>query len=121
MIEDDLRSLLADEVDVDVYARFIPITLPECVTVAIIGGRNSTAGIRRTYHSISVMACSSDKETAEVRLREARDILTTGLPADINGTHYYTAVPLADGSMMKKTVNGPRYIEFVDMEVACSI
>ena len=48
MIEDDLCTLLAGEIGVDVYARLIPIGMPECVMVQEIGGHSSTAGIRRT-------------------------------------------------------------------------
>ena len=121
MIEDDLRGLLAPDMDVDVYARLIPLGMPECVTVQEIGGQAVSAGIRRTSHTISVMAVSSDMETAGQRMRAARDLLTQGIPATIGNTHYYTAVPLADGSLKMKAVNGPRYIEYVDMQVVASI
>lgn len=120
-VEDDLRVMLAEAMDVDVYSRMFPVTLPESVMVQAVGGHSITASIRRTYHTVSVMACSGDRETAGILMRQARDILTTGLPARIRGTFYYTAVPLADGSMFRKTEAGPKYIEFVDMEVACSI
>lgn len=119
MIEDDLRGLLVDELDVDVYARLIPVGMPECVMVQEVGGRSSTAGIRRNYHTISVMACSADRETAGERMREARNILTTRIPAEINGTHYYTAVPLADGSLDMKAER--KYVTYCDIEVGCSL
>lgn len=119
MIEDDLRTMLASELDVDVYARLIPIGMPECVMVQEIGGRSSPAGIRRNYRTISVMACSADRETAGQRMREARNILTTRIPAEINGTHYYTAVPLADGSLDMKAER--KYVTYCDIEVGCSL
>jgi len=121
MIEDDLRGLLAEDIDVDVYARLIPLGLPECVMVQEIGGQIIGGGVHRTRHTITVMACSSNIETAGQRMREARNLLTAGLPATINGTHYYTAVPLADGSLKMRANNGPRYIEYVDMSVEASI
>ena len=121
MIEDDLRGLLAEDMTVDVYARFIPADLPECVTVQEIGGQIVGGGVHRTRHTITIMACSANMETAGQRRREARNLLTAGLPATIGGTHYYTAVPLADGSLKRKAENGPRYIEFVDMAVEASI
>ena len=121
MIEDDLRSILADEFDVDVYARLIPPELPECIMVQEVGGRSSAAGVRRNYHTISVMAVSSDRETAGQRMRDVRNFLTASLPADVGGTHYYTAVPLADGNLKMKAKRGPVYIAFVDIEVGCSI
>lgn len=121
MIEDDLRGLLAEDMAVDVYARFIPMDLPECVMVQEIGGQIIGGGVHRTRHTITVMACSADIETAGQRMREARNLITAGLPATIGGTHYYTAVPLADGSLKRKVENGPRYIEFVDMAVEASI
>ena len=121
MIEDDLRGLLAEDMDVDVYARLIPLGMPECVMVQEIGGQSVMGGVHRASHTITVMACSSSIETAGQRMRAARDLLTQGLPATIGGTHYYTAVPLADGSLRMKAVNGPRYIEYVDMTVEASI
>lgn len=119
MIEDDLRGILADGIDVPVYARLIPPELPECVVVQKIGGRSSTAGIRRTYHTISVMGVSTDREKAGQLMRQARNFLTVNIPADVGGTHYYTAVPLADGSLLMK--EGRRYVTFVDMEVGASL
>ena len=121
MIEDDLRGLLAVDMDVDVYARLIPSGMPECVMVQEVGGHAVDAGIRRTSHTISVMACSQDQETAGLLMRTARDLITEGIPATIDGTHYYTAVPLADGSLKMKATNGPRYVEYVDMQVVASI
>ena len=47
MIEDDLRGLLANELDEDVYARLIPVGMPECVVVQNMGGSTARAGIRR--------------------------------------------------------------------------
>lgn len=121
MIEDDLRDLLNDGFDVTVCARLIPEEMTEGIVVQKVGGRPSLAGIRRAYHLISVMGVSLDEETAGQRMRAARDYLTTHIPADVGQVHYYTAVPRADGSLMTKTENGPRYVEFVDMEVGCSI
>lgn len=121
MIEDDLRGLLADHFDVDVVARLIPLEMREGIVVQTIGGRSSTAGIRRTYYQISVMGISADMGTASQRMREARDYLIASIPADIGDTHYYTAKALADGKLDFKTVNGPRYVEFVDMEVGASL
>ena len=121
MIEDDLCTLLAGEIGVDVYARLIPIGMPECVMVQEVGGRSSTAGIRRNYRTVAIMSCSSDQETAGKRMREARDYLIEHLPAKINGTHYYTAEALADGTLFMKSANGPRYVVSVDMEVDCSL
>ena len=43
MIEDDLRGLLAEDMDVDVYARLIPLGMPECVMVQEIGGDEQLA------------------------------------------------------------------------------
>ena len=119
MIEDDLCTLLAGEIGVDVYARLIPIGMPECVMVQEVGGRSSTAGIRRNYRTVSVMACSADRETAGQRMREARNILITNIPADINGTHYYTATALADGSLWMKAER--KYVAYCDLEVGCSL
>lgn len=121
MIEDDLRDLLIDEFDVTVCARLIPDEMTEGIVVQKVGGRSSLAGVRRAYPLISVMAVSMDKDVASQRMRAARDYLTTHIPATIGSVHYYTAIPQADGSLKTKTLNGPRYIEFVDMEVGCSI
>ena len=54
-------------------------------------------------------------------LRTARDALITNLPWTSASTHYYTARSLADGSLKRKALNGPRYIEYVDMEVVASL
>ena len=121
MIEDDLRGLLSDNMEAAVYARLIPLEMPESVTVQEIGGSAIDAGIRRTRHTISVMAVSGNQETAGQLMREARDILITNIPADIGGTHYYTATALADGSLFIKRLNGPKYVEYCDMEVEASI
>lgn len=121
MIEDDLRGLLADAMDVDVYARMIPMELPECVVVQEIGGEKVDAGIRRNRHTISVMAVSYSQASAIQRMKAARNFLTTHIPTTVSGTHYYTAKALADGSLKRKSLNGPKYIEFVDMTVEASI
>lgn len=121
MIEDDLRGLLADAMDVDVYARLIPLGMPECVMVQEIGGRTSSAGIRRNYHTVSVMAVSISQASAIQRMKFARNFLTENIPADISGTHYYKARPLADGSLKMKSVNGPKYVEYCDIEVEASL
>ena len=121
MIEDDLRGLLADHFDVDVCARIIPSEMAEGIVVQEIGGRYSSAGIRRTYHLISVMGISMNENTAGQRMRAARDYLTASIPATIGGTHYYTAKAQADGKLDFKGLNGPRYVEYVDMEVATSL
>ena len=121
MIEDDLRGLLADHFDIDVCARIIPSEMTEGIVVQEIGGRYSSAGIRRTYHLISVMGVSRNEDTAGQRMRDARDYLTASIPTDIGGTHYYTAKAQADGKLDYKGLNGPRYVEFVDMEVETSI
>ena len=122
MIEDDLRTIIAGQLPtVAVYSRFIPPELPECIAVQEVGGRSSTAGIRRNIRIIAVMACSKDKQYAEVIVRLARDALIRHIPADVNGTHYYTARALADGHVLMKARNGPRYIETCDLEVVASI
>ena len=125
MIEDDLRGLLEDELGINVYSRVIPAKMPECVVVQKIGGHSSFAGIRRQYVLISIMGVSADRETASQMMRRARDALITSLPFTIEDDgairHYYTAKAQADGSLEHKTVNGPKYVEFVDMEVKVSI
>ena len=52
-------------------------------------------------------------------MREARNILITNIPADINGTHYYTATALADGSLWMKAER--KYVAYCDLEVGCSL
>ena len=122
MIEDDLRTLLSERIPgVRIFSRMIPLDLPECITVQEIGGGYVKAGIRRAVQRVTVMAVSTSKATAEDRVRQARDELIKGLPSDIEGTHYYTARALADGSLKKKALNGPRYIEYVDLEVVASL
>lgn len=121
MIEDDLRGLLADELDEDVYARLIPVGMPECVVVQNMGGSTARAGIRRAYYTISVMGVSADRERAGQIMRRARNKLVKALPVKIGDTHYYTAIPLADGKLDYKTNNGPKYVAFVDMEVGASL
>lgn len=121
MIEDDLRNLLASEFDVDVIARILPSEMTEGIVVQEIGGRSSKAGIRRNYHLVSVMGISMTKETASQRMKAARDYLITHIPMTVGGTHYYTARAQADGKLDYVTLNGPRYVEFVDMEVGASL
>lgn len=117
MIEDDLRELLAPYEDIPVYSRQLPPDLPDCICIQEIGGRTSNAGIRRAVHFISVLACSGRLETARGYLNGARDYMTTHLPAEINGTHYYYAVPLAEGTIKRKASRGPAYIFHTTMEV----
>lgn len=122
MIEDDLRDIISAQLPgVPVYSRLIPLNLPECIVVQELGGSYILGGIRRAAQTITVMAVSTCKATAENRLREARDALITRIPATVGGTHYYTAKSLADGSVKKKAARGPTYIEFVDMEVVASL
>ena len=54
-------------------------------------------------------------------MRKARNKLVKLLPATVGTTHYYTAIPLADGKLEYKTNNGPKYVAYVDMEVGASI
>ena len=117
MIEDDLRGFLDAQSDVPVYARYIPPEVPECLAVVENGGVHNTSSIRRATHSISIESASTDQRKAKDRLNRARDYLTTQIPAEINGTHYYTAVPLADGNLLVKTAHGPTYIYHVTLEV----
>lgn len=117
MIEDDLRELLAPYEDIPVYSRQLPPDLPDCICIQEIGGRTSNAGIRRAVHFISVLACSSRLETARGYMSNARNFFTTHLPAEINGTHYYYAVPLAEGTIKQKAPRGPTYIYHTTMEV----
>ena len=117
MIEDDLRGFLDAQSDVPVYARYIPPEVPECLAVVENGGVHSTSSIRRSTHSISIESASTDRRKAKDRLNRARDYLTTQIPAEINGTHYYTAVPMADGNLLVKSPRGPTYIFHVTLEV----
>lgn len=117
MIEDELRELLAPSTDIPVYARQLPPDLPDCICIQEIGGRTSNAGIRRAVHFISIMACSGRLETARGYLNGARDYMTTHLPAEINNTHYYYAVPLAEGTIKQKAPRGPTFIYHTTMEV----
>ena len=121
MIEDDLRILLADGLEADVYSRIIPTEMPECIVVQEIGGRTSRASIRRAYYIISIMGVSADRERAGQIMRRARNKLVRALPVKIGDIHYYTAIPLADGKLDYKTNNGPKYVAFVDMEVGASL
>ena len=81
------------------------------------GERRSAQHVRRATHSISIESASTDQRKAKDRLNRARDYLTTQIPAEINGTHYYTAVPMADGNLLVKTAHGPTYIYHVTLEV----
>lgn len=122
MIEDDLRDLLETQLPgTDVYARMIPLTLPECVVVQEMGGAPSSSSIRRAEHTVTLMAVSRDRSTAIRRLRAARDALVSCIPFDSADSHYYTAVSVADGSLKRKALNGPAYIEYVDLRVVVSL
>ena len=122
MIEDDLRELIGSELPgYSVYSRIIPIDLPQCIVVQEGAGQPSTASIRRATHRVTMMAVSQDKGTAANMLRTARDALIPGIPWTSATTHYYTARAMADGSVRRKALNGPRYIEYVDMEVVASL
>lgn len=122
MIEDDLRELIGSKLPGKaVYSRLIPLTLPECIVVQANAGTPTTASIRRAIHRITLMAVSEDAGSAAQILRMARDAVITGLPFDSASTHYYTATTLADGSLKRKALNGPRYIEYVEMEVLASL
>ena len=117
MIEDDLRELLAPAIGVPVYSRQLPPNLPDCVCIQNIGGLHTNGNIRRAVHFISVLACSRRIEDARQYLNSSRNFFTTHLPADINGTHYYVAIPQADGELLIKPPRGPVYILHVTMEV----
>lgn len=120
MIEDDLRIMLSASSDVPVYSRIIPAELPECITVAEIGGRFIKAGIHKTDHIITLLSVSRVQATAAARLREARDLLITSMPTEAGGLHYYTATSLGDGSIKRKAAAGPVFIEYTDLEVLTS-
>ena len=123
MIEDDIRDILAGQIPgVTFISRLIPMALPECVVVQEIdGGTPSTAGIRRASHRISLMAISSSQRYAQDLRDTVRTVLIKNIPADLNGTHYYTARPLDTSSHRNKTPAGPKYIEIADMEVVASL
>lgn len=122
MIEDDIREVLGHALPgTDVYARLIPLTLPECVTIQSLGGTPSTSSIRRATHRVTVMACSHDRDRSLTMCREARDALIKACPFDTADAHYYLAKPLASGSLKKQTLNGPAYVEFTDLEVLVSL
>lgn len=121
MIEDDLRTLLSPVTDVSIYSRLIPADMPECVVVQEIGGRTGRAGIRRAYRLISVMGVSRDASLSQERMLRARDYLTTHIPVTIGSTHYYKAVPMADGNLLMKSLNGPKYVHYCDIEVEASL
>ena len=119
MIEDDLR-LLMQSIATPVYSRLLPMRVDEALAVQVSGGYPIKAGIRRASHTVTLLSASRSKANAMRNLAIARDFLITHLPADINGTHYYTATTVGDGSTQSREVNG-RYIEFCDMEVVASL
>lgn len=119
--EDDLRTIIAPYLSIPVYARLIPPDLPDCVSVQAVGGRTTTAGIRRAVDTVSLIVVHHDRETAISILRTVRDRLVESLPVTVNGTRYYLAEPLADGSLKRKGKRGPAYIEYVDLEVTRSL
>jgi len=122
MIEDDLRDIIAGTIEgTPVYSRMIPAPLPECIVVQRIGGSPVYSGIRKAREVVTVMAVSTSKALAEDLVREAADIIITSMPHDTTSGHYYTATALADGSLMKKSRNGPAYIEYIDLEVLASL
>jgi len=116
MIEDDLR-LLMQSIAIPVYSRLIPPRVDEALSVQVSGGYPVKAGIRRASHTVTILSVSRSKANAMRNLAIARDFLITHIPADVNGTHYYTAVPLADGNMLVKSPRGPTYIYHVTLEV----
>lgn len=122
MIEDDLRDLLASvqSQSISVYARLIPMEVPECLSVQHIGGSSSSCSIRKAVHRVSVLAVSKDRSRAASLMRNARDTLITHLPADINGTHYYYARALMDGTVRERRLNDS-WVEFCDLEVVASV
>lgn len=119
MIEDDLRELM-EPIATPVYSRVIPLRIDEALSVQVLGGHPIKAGIRRASHTVTILSASRSKANAMRNLAIARDFLITHIPADINGTHYYTATTLGDGSTQSRVVNG-LFIEFCDMEVVASL
>ena len=119
MIEDDLRILMGS-IAIPVYSRAIPLRADECISVQIAGGTPIMAGIRRASHTVTILSASRSKSNAMRNLAIARDFLITHIPADINGTHYYTATAVGDGSTQSRQANG-LFIEFCDMEVIASL
>lgn len=120
-IEDDLAGIIRDAINVPVYARYIPPNLPDCVSVQVIGGTASPAGIKRATDRVSVIAVNHDYAEAMHTLRTARDILILGLPQTVNGVRYYRATSESDGSMKRKSRRGATYLEYTDMEVERSL
>jgi hypothetical protein len=116
-IEDELRELLAPNTAIPVYSRQLPPDLPPCLCIQEIGGRTNNSNIRRAVHFISILAVAPRIEDARAHMAQARDFLTTHLPADIGGVHYYTAVPLAEGTIKQKAPRGPAYIMHTTLEV----
>lgn len=116
-IEDELRELLAPNTAIPVYARQLPPDLPPCLCIQEIGGRTNNSNIRRAVHFISILAVAPRIEDARAHMAQARNFLTTHLPADIGGIHYYTAVPLAEGTIKQKAPRGPAYIMHTTLEV----
>ena len=86
-----------------------------------MGGRTTTAGIRRAVDTVSLIAVHHDRAEAMTVLRTARDVLVQSLPRTVNGTRYYLAEPTSDGSLKRKGRRGPAYIEYVDLEVTRSL
>lgn len=122
MIEDDIRELIGSKLpDTEVYSRLIPIHLPTCIVVLSDGGTPQTSSIRRARHRITLLSIAATQYSAKQALVQARDALIEGTPFDTASAHYYTATALADGSLTQKALNGPRYIESVDMEVVASL
>ena len=119
MIEDDLR-LLMQSIATPVYSRILPLCVDEALAVQAVGGSPIKAGIRRASHTVTILSASRSKANAMRNLAIARDFLITHIPADINGTHYYTAVATGAGSTESRVVNG-LFVEFCDMEVVASL
>ncbi len=124
MIEDDLRAAIGQAVSgVDVYARQIPLDLPQCITVQLLGGRPSTSSIRRATHIVNVMAVSEDREMSDYLVRQGRDALIQAIPFDSADAHYYTARAVTEGCIteVRPSSGGVVYVSFVDMEVVVSL
>lgn len=119
MIEDDLR-LLMQSIAIPVYSRLIPLRVDEALSVQVAGGYPVKAGIRRAVHTVTLLSVSRSKANAMRNLAIARDFLITHIPADVNGTHYYTVTTVGDGSTQSRQVNG-LFIEFCDLEVLASL
>lgn len=124
MIEDDLRTIVESGMDgIPVYARLIPLALPECVSVQLVGGAPMTTTIRKSRHTVSLMAVSDDRAKADRIMRTARDTLVSAMPCDSEDTHFYHAQPLGEGCIeqVRPAGDGVAYISFVDLEVLASL